>query len=74
MFNKNINVYQLTTNGHTVLRIASRMLFSYKEVLLDYGAPPMFTATICVTDIEYIPPPVYYAAGRGHKHTATMKY
>ena len=48
------NVYQRTTNGCTVLCIASRMLFSYKEVvqvLLDYGAPPMFTATTSVTSL-----------------------
>ena len=53
------------------------MLFSYKEViqvLLDYRAPPMFTATTCVTDIDYIPPPVYYAVGRGYEATVEVLF
>ena len=63
MLDKNANVYQRTTDGYTALHIAS-----HKEVvqfLLDYGVPPMFTATSCVTDIDYIPSPVYLAAYSG---------
>ena len=65
LLDKNTNFYQRTKNGYTALHIASFSSFAYKEVvqfLLDNGAPPMFTATSCVTDIDYIPSPVYLAA------------
>ena len=68
LLDKNTNFYQCTTDGYTALHIASHTSFAYKEVvqfLLDYGAPPMFTATSCVTDIDYIPSPVYLAACTG---------
>ena len=68
LLDNNPNVYQRTTNGYTALHIASHTSFAYKEVvqfLLDYGAPPMFTATSHVIDIDYIPSPVYLAAYSG---------
>ena len=68
LLDNNANVYQCTTDGYTALHIASHTSFAYKEVvqfLLDSGAPPMFTATSCVTDIDYIPSPVYLAACTG---------
>ena len=66
----NPNVDLCTTDGYTALHIASQSSFAYKEVvqfLLDYGAPPMFTSTSCVTDIDYIPSPVYLAAYSGEE-------
>ena len=66
LLDNNANVYQRTKNGYTALHIACHSPFTYYEevlkFLLDYGAPPMFTATSCVTDIDYIPSPVYLAA------------
>ena len=65
LLDNNANVYQRTKNGYTALHMASSSSLVYEVVvkfLLDYGAPPMFTATSCVTDIDYIPSPVYLAA------------
>ena len=64
LLDKNANVYQRTKDGYTALHIGSHTSFANEVVklLLDYGAPPMFTATSCVTDIDYIPSPVYLAA------------
>ena len=70
LLDKNANVYQCTMDGYTALHIASHAASAYKEVvrlLLDYGAPPMFTTTSCVTDIDYIPSPVYLAAYSGEE-------
>ena len=64
LLDNNANVYQRTKNGYTALHMACRSSLAYKvvELLLDYGTPPMFTATSCVTDINYIPSPAYLAA------------
>ena len=70
LLDKNANVYQCTMDGYTALHIASHAASAYKEVvqfLLDYGAPPLFTTTSCVTDIDYIPSPVYLAAYSGEE-------
>ena len=65
LLDNNANVYQCAKNGYTALHMASHSSFACEEVLkllLDSGAPPMFTATSCVTDIDYIPSPVYLVA------------
>ena len=70
LLDNNAYAYQCTTDGYTALHITSFSSFAYKEVvqfLLDYGAPPMFTTPSCVTDIDYIPSPVYLAAYSGEE-------
>ena len=65
LLDNNANVYQCTKNGYTALHMASSSSLVYEVVvkfLLDYGIPPMFTTTSCVTDIDYIPSPAYLAA------------
>ena len=66
LLDKNANTYQRTTDaGYTVLHIATFCCKEVVQFLLDSGAPPMFTATSCVTDIDYIPSPAYLAALSG---------
>ena len=68
LLDKNANGYQRTTDGYTALHIASHTSYSYKEVvqfLLDSGTSPLFSTASCVTDIDYIPSPVYLAAYSG---------
>ena len=68
LLDNNANVYQRSKDrGYTALHHSISHTTGYEVVklLLDYGAPPMFTATSCVTDIDYIPSPVYLAACTG---------
>ena len=66
LLDNNANVYQRRKDGYTALHLNTHCSYASAcevvKVLLDYGAPPMFTATSCVTDIDYIPSPVYLAA------------